>query len=140
MPLMKLKHRLLLFIVLIVIVPISTVGGTFAFDCYRRETITPKAPIYPGAILLNQDTLQKSKGATRIQYVYKINDVFPKIRDFYMKITSCTPNDGQMYCTGKADPFGAYDVIVNYTGDSIINYSVTVNWNKCGDLFELSIE
>jgi hypothetical protein len=142
MLLMKLasKHRLLLFIVLIVIVLISIVGGAIAFNCYRRDTIISQAPIYPGALLIGQDTLQDSKGATRIQYKYEINDSFPKIRDFYTKIASCTPNDDQMYCTGKADPFGAYDVIINHTGESIQNYSVEVGWNKCGDIFELSVE
>lgn len=111
--------------------------------CNLRKSI-PNVPIYPDADLVRQSDDSFASNYGLATYKYTTPDSPSSIIRYYEKQgAECDEFDinpkGRRFrlCSGKANPFGEYVLIVEWPMEdtNMITYTVEITWRKCGTDF-----
>jgi hypothetical protein len=110
-------------------------SSCFNSICDDRQTVVPKFSIYPASTLINEVKTHDSPGMGIIEYYYQTDHKPQDVAEFYSKIIYCSDLDtknGKLLCNGKAEPFGNYEVYIDYNASQGTIYTIELSWFRCG--------
>lgn len=133
---MKNHRRLLLWFIIdgIFAVAIITCLGRAWSICQQTMEHAPTAPIYPGAILMGEDTVLGNY--PHADAFYNSTDSPEKIIKFYEEKTRnrCYKTSRGTSCIARANPFGQYTVYINeqsFQERQVTAFSIHFSWEAC---------
>lgn len=106
--------------------------------CEARMSGTPVAPVYPGAVLVQEKVIEDTPNTAIREYVYEVIASSTDLVAFFRspRVASCPQWRGDNTCRGYADPFGDYEMRFPANEPIVSNHTVLVMWDRwyCNDL------
>ncbi len=140
---MKLRKKLG-FILLFMVVCVALAWLVFnltASGCRSRDTIEAVAPVYPGSVLIQQETVFDSDIGAGRSYTYTVNTSPKAVSKFYAETTGVEFDEKwfddsevktQLYF-GVGIPFGTYTDGINKEARPT-TYFLDIHWDRCGPI------
>jgi hypothetical protein len=102
-------------------------------DAELRDSITPQAPIYPGAVLVSQATGFDSPSMALLAYICEVDAPPEQVTAFYReRAERCSSEivNNRALCHGRTTPFGVYSVFIDYKSSISTTFHMEVGWDR----------
>jgi hypothetical protein len=129
------------FTLVMVILWMTACSAQLRTDCNARNTTIPIVPIYPESTLI-EIVDYSIPGRGEIWYTYRAQETPENIAAYYRATATCSSGlrNNRLLCWGQAEPFGNYDIFIDYGNGVLTTYLITIVWDKCTSGWTISGE
>ncbi len=83
-------------------------------NCRARDTQIPSVPVYPNSTPVAEEFVFDAFSFGEYHYTYETRDPLPLVSQYYEEKGRCLRQND---CSGKATPFGTYNVVLRTPGE-----------------------